>query len=527
MWVTLIVFWLFCLLLAGGALGRTAGHFGYPLDDTYIHMAIGKHFALDGTWGVTPGSFSSTTSSPLWTLLIGVGYRLFGVTEWLPGALGLISGSFTIILLFGLLKTVRINLRLAIFLVSIVMFTPLPVLALSGMEHTLHALLTIWLLFSAVPLIETGEFDRRQIGLLMVLAGLLTMTRYEGLFLVFAVGLVLFVFKRFVAAFLIGGAGLLPVVVYGLFSMWQGWYFLPNSILLKSGFGDASGHGWIGRLFHIPITLHVAPHMLILLLSCLGVYLWCEERKLVGRRERLLVALYVIITLLHLQFASIGWFYRYEAYLVLTGLVVLVELTNLLMSSSPAAGQGKQPVKSVAVALLGLLVLLPLAWRTGKAFVDYPLAVMNIYEQQYQMGLFVKQNYAGKTVAANDIGAISFLADVTVLDLFGLGSLDVAEAKLDGRFDQSMIDELVQHYNADIAVIYNSWFDGMIPGSWIEVGQWQILDNVICSSDTVSFYAPSLDHQPAITTQLQDFSTQLPAGVVQRGPYRNLSTTTR
>ena len=36
----------------------------YPLDDTYIHMAIAKNFADFNCWGIDKYKFSSTTSSP-------------------------------------------------------------------------------------------------------------------------------------------------------------------------------------------------------------------------------------------------------------------------------------------------------------------------------------------------------------------------------------------------------------------------------------------------------------------------------
>jgi hypothetical protein len=520
MWLALLLFWLFSLVLWGAAIGQTAGSFGYPLDDTYIHMAIGKHFALNGIWGISSSGFSSSTSSPLWTLLIGLGYRLFGVNAWLPAVLGLLSGSFTIILLFALLKQIRDSLRLTLFLVGILLFAPLPILALSGMEHTLHALLTVWLLYTVLPLADDGEVPPQQVALMLILAGLLTMTRYEGLFLIFAVSLLLLFLKRFVLAVLVGAAGFLPVLVYGLYSVRQGWYFLPNSILLKGKIPDPSMQGVLGLLFQIPSALSKAPHISLLLVACLVVYLWGEERKLVGRRERVLIALFAVITFLHLQFASLGWFYRYEAYLVLTGSVILADLMNLLMSSSPQNVQGRGPVSYVAVAILGFLVILPLAVRTGFAFRDYPLAVMNIHEQQVQIGLFVKQNYTGKSIAANDIGAISYLADVALLDLFGLGSLDVAEAKRDDVFDREKIDELVQHHEVDLVVIYNSWFEDKIPASWVEIGQWQISNNVISSSDTVSFYAPTPAQQSTIIGQLQDFSSQLPADVAQFGLYQ-------
>ena len=35
-------------------LRKTNGVFCYPLDDTFIHMAVAKNMALYGNWGINP-----------------------------------------------------------------------------------------------------------------------------------------------------------------------------------------------------------------------------------------------------------------------------------------------------------------------------------------------------------------------------------------------------------------------------------------------------------------------------------------
>ncbi len=46
------------------------------------------------------------------------------------------------------------------------------------------------------------------------------------------------------------------------------------------------------------------------------------------------------------------------------------------------------------------------------------------------MGLFLNEYYNEDCIAANDIGAINYLADVKCIDLKGLGSKDIAPFKL-------------------------------------------------------------------------------------------------
>ncbi len=64
---------LFCLLIAGvylATLRQTDGTFVYPLDDSYIHLALARTLSLDHVWGIDATQFASASSLPGWTLLI-------------------------------------------------------------------------------------------------------------------------------------------------------------------------------------------------------------------------------------------------------------------------------------------------------------------------------------------------------------------------------------------------------------------------------------------------------------------------
>jgi hypothetical protein len=59
----------------------------------------------------------------------------------------------------------------------------------------------------------------------------------------------------------------------------------------------------------------------------------------------------------------------------------------------------------------------------------------------------------------------------------------------------------------------------LIPPEWAMIGQWRIPHNVVCASDTVSFYAVQPAAEAALRENLTSFSSRLPADVVQRGSY--------
>ena len=58
--------------------------FCYPLDDTYIHMALARQLATSGTWGLEPGVPVFASSSPLWTVILAMVFKIFGARDWIP-----------------------------------------------------------------------------------------------------------------------------------------------------------------------------------------------------------------------------------------------------------------------------------------------------------------------------------------------------------------------------------------------------------------------------------------------------------
>src|SRR3990172_5294899 len=49
---------------------------GFPLDDAWIHQTYARNLGLQGEWAYLPGVPSAGSTSPLWTALLALGYRL-------------------------------------------------------------------------------------------------------------------------------------------------------------------------------------------------------------------------------------------------------------------------------------------------------------------------------------------------------------------------------------------------------------------------------------------------------------------
>lgn len=49
---------------------------GFPLDDTWIHLTYARNFAEHGEWAYRLGERSAGSTSPLWTVLLAIGFLL-------------------------------------------------------------------------------------------------------------------------------------------------------------------------------------------------------------------------------------------------------------------------------------------------------------------------------------------------------------------------------------------------------------------------------------------------------------------
>lgn len=511
-----------CLALS---LGQNQGHLVYALDDPYIHMAIAKNFVKHGIWGVTAHGFTSSASSLLWPLLLSVVYFLFGVNEWFPFILNIIFAAAVCLLSYFIFRRCKIPDHIILAgLTAIIFFTSLPSLTFCGQEHILHLLITIIFVYLSAEILAEGKFNDRKYLLVLMLSPLLTMSRYEGIFLILIVAGLFIAQRDFLRALFLTASGLLPLFVYGLFSVTQGWYFFPNSVLLKGNVPVISSISGILEFFSVFLNnFCMAPHVFVLVIGALVVYIARANRqKGFWENRQLMIFLFVASVFLHMQFARIGGFYRYEAYLVGLGIFILtILLYEYFSATDKARSWYRWDPAGTAWLLLCCILAVPLIRQGLVAVVKIPAATHNIYEQQYQVGLFVKRFYPGKAIVLNDIGAVNYLADIDLLDLWGLGTIETTRLKVQNKFTAENIEDLVKGKKADIAIIYDDWFyryDKMLT-DWIKIGRWIIPNNVICGSDTVSFYAVNPREKDNLIKNLKTFSSCLPKDVIQLGEY--------
>ncbi|HVZ38932.1 MAG TPA: hypothetical protein VHI13_06625 [Candidatus Kapabacteria bacterium] len=514
------------------------GTFVYAMDDAYIHMAVARNLVRHGVWGVAPYEFSSCTSSILWPLMLASSYSVTGVNEFAPFVLNLLAATALVVYVSALLKRHGIGPRAnALVLAALIALTPLVTLIFCGMEHVLHTFLALMFASSAARLLASGNepsdtvndpydavthdrrTERRYFIRLMVLAPLVTAVRFEGMFMLAVVVLLLAIKRRYRHAMILGMVGLTPVLIFAAVSVGAGWYPLPNSVLIKGNRPDLASAAGIMRImggdgYH---QLIAAPHIVMLVIAAMVLVLvrcW-RDGTIWGERTMVLV-IFLGTCLLHMEFARTGWFFRYEAYIVALGLVSLAIAGGEHIGSLVVRARSR--AQMVTASGLVLLLALPGIERGTDAVTQIPDATTSTYELHRTMGRFLAAYYEGSTVVAHDIGAISYYADVRLLDLAGLASLEVVNAKRKNIFTNRWVADFAHRRHAAIAVAFPGAFEhwGNLPKEWIPVREWRgSVMNPIYGTTYIRFYAVDSSEAGHLAACLDAFSASVPASVIQ------------
>jgi hypothetical protein len=493
----------------------TQGRQYYLLDDTYIHLAIAKNLLLHGVYGISPKEPATASSSIVWPLLLVAVGKVFGLKLMLPLILNIIS-AFVLLAVAQLMlysNGVTSGAWQTVTLVLIVLAFPLVTMTLDGMEHVLFGLAFILFLWAATHALAAAPFGSPwRVSPLLLSAFLLTSCRYEGVFAIFVTCLLL-ARRSIVHSITTALVGFLPILLFGLFSRGNGGMWVPNSLVMKTLDHSSIFH----KLLIVPHQLssryvcEIGMTGLVLTLFCLAVFGWSRGLSNI-RRNMLLI--FLGTCLLHIQFARLQTATpRYESYFTGAGILV----GSLGFYDLRRANQCSKRLL-FSLRIMAAVALLPLILYRG---IWWEIVCVNgatsIYRQQYQAAQFFSRYYRGQPIVANDVGAVSFFADVHCLDLWGLGSNEVAQRRANGTFTTVAVREMALRRNVDVGFLYSTAFTGTesLPKDWIEVATWTIPTahgNTTWSS-TISFYATSPNGVGKLLRNLQDYQGALPPNV--------------
>ncbi len=520
--IALSCLWISVVVVFAAILAINSGLMIYTLDDPYIHLAISRNLNEYSVFGITRYEFSSSSSSLIWNLILSATFVLVGISDAIPLILNIIIASIAVVTCYSLLKHMDMSSRyITVVLLSFVFFTSLPSLVFTGMEHTLHILFSMMFVIISSRILSHEESNSKQLLSLLVTLFFASAVRIETVFLALPVIFLFLMRRRWVHALAILVIAALPWLLYGIISIQNGWLILSNSLLVKSV--DAMNEGF--RYFFVRGigALAVSPHLLALLIASV---------KLTNARElgfwhinNVLRLIYIPSCLLQLQLGRIGWFFRYEAYLVALGVIIIsiqgrqflseLDLTSIRM---PIIGTGLERNRLYGLGFV-ILFIAPLVGRGVLALCWTPIASNNIYEQQYQMGLFLNRFYTGETVMINDIGCINYLSDIVCVDKWGIGTLEIGQALLNGSMSPSILRTVATERGVKVAIIYA---DNLVPEEWEAVGSWTIRDNIVVHDSTVTFFVVMPSERDRLIDNLILFSQDLAEDVIESGLYTTL-----
>ncbi len=452
-WIDLI---LLLAALALVALYTVSAGGGFPLDDSWIHQTYARNLALTGQWAFVPNVPSAASTSPLYTVMLALGYALgvpfalwthgigalaLGGTAVIGRWMGMRAGAMFIPGMKGIGTLSGLTLVLAWHLIWS---------GASGMETAIFCLLILgctayvwrWI-DSARPLFGLVIIDGALFG---VLAGLLTLARPEGALLVALIGAAMLIARpnlTWRGVILWGAAGgvgfLITLAPYLAFNLSMTGGLLPNTAAAKQAWAApllAMDYTW--RLQFLIEPLFAGGQ--ILLLPGLLVY---TVIAFTSRRTAALWLLPVIWTLalIALYAARLPLPFQHGRY------IIPALPTWIIAGVIGSAWLYQRALRS----LIGRVLARTLAGSTAALFVTFAFTLgLSAYRQDVAIidqemvtaARWVRDHLApDDLLAVHDIGALGYFAPRPILDIAGLVTPEVIPILFDGDAVWALMEE--------------------------------------------------------------------------------------
>lgn len=229
------------LILGRHLLQDTGGAFSLPRDEAFLQLSTAKTLAFRRIWGIGPYDFAPASPSLLYPLALAVTFFICGAYL---AVVPIFNTAVAIILLAAvhrwLTKRGVTPASRLLILLAVIILAPLPLMVIYGMESTLLLLFAFLFLSSLSDEWGLPEFSRRT----MIYGALMVASRYDGILLVTGVCLLLLWRRKWLTAFELALWCLLPVLVFGIISMFKGSYFLPNVFMVQPA-GSLLSYDWL------------------------------------------------------------------------------------------------------------------------------------------------------------------------------------------------------------------------------------------------------------------------------------------
>jgi len=515
--IAIAVFLLPIIIIEIPILQFTHGDFAYPIDDTCIHLAIAKNLAFHQVWGVSPVEFTSAASSIVYPSLLAIIVKIFGAHLIIPFLVNFVIAIVLLVVIQKWLAQQGLTpIAQLCVLLAVILLTPLPVIVICGMEHTLHFLFTFLFVTRFCEELErldgfTGK-DASLHWTVYLYGALMVSTRYEGLPLLAFASLALIIRRRLFLGLQLGIYAVIPIVIFGVYSIIHGNFFFPNSVLLKSGAPPLTFDGLYKfftnelfyKLFYSVVGYNtIATQRLLFLLPLAFLFFYKKMEDHAAYKYMMLLLTALVFT--HLALTGYAVFPRYEAYII--GCVVAV--LGMLMAKYGRDLFSRRPRLAFWMTCATCLFLtFPLILRSNNAFGQIHGGSIGTYMVQYQTGRFLHNYYHDETVLVEALGGISYYSDGKKLDVIGLGDVDVARSMRGNYYSVDFLDTLSRRDNVKLAVASEYSTPPQLLQRWKKIATWQIPMHL--GGYYVSFYAVDESIAPGLKKNLVEYEKSLP-----------------
>jgi hypothetical protein len=413
---------------------------GFPLDDAWIHLTYARNLAQHGEWAFQLGQHSAGSTSPLWTVLLSVGF-LIGLA---PYVWTFLLGWATLTLL-GVFaeKLARINVAsykspipwVGLFFVFAWHLTWA---AVSGMETLLHGLI----IFAVLGALMSGSRQYLALGLL---AGLSIWVRPDGLTLL---GPLLFVALLSEKSWYLRGEALWRILLgfsllffpYLLFNLALSGNPMPNTFYAKQAEYEAY---WLSKSFTDRVSNYLWPILASPFLFLIPSTIWWLVKSIRNRNWAALASLIWFLGYIGIYFTRLPA-YQHGRYIIpafpimyLWGVLGFLDMTYSSLISKRFATLWQ-------MTLTVLIIAFEFIGARQNAY-----DVFWIESEMVTTAKWIQQNVPSNArLAVHDIGALGFYVQNPLVDMAGLITPEVVpfirnEKRLAEYLDAKSVDYLV------------------------------------------------------------------------------------
>lgn len=423
-----------------------AGGWGFPLDDSWIHQTYARNLAQNGEWAFLPGEPSAASTSPLYTVVLAIGYVLnipFTVWAHVVGTLALAS---TAMLGARLTEMIFPESERGGWWVGLALLVTWHLIwaAASGMETMIFGALTLLLIYLAWRELDETRADNLSAlllrgGLFGIATALTALARPEGVLLGGVAALLMLIVRP--------QGSLKNVVIYGVgaavgFAIMLSPYLWLNlqltaGVLPNTANAKFEQHAIIIEAMSYPeryghLFIEIFKGGQILLLPCLIAYI-----VFVVRQENRLRGLYLLLPLfwalghIAVYAAQLPAWYQHGRYVLPTlPAFVTMGMIGLLYVQYHVPKRGKRSLQAVlarsSAMALALAAGLAFAVFVFQGMLAYRTGVQIINTEMVAAAEYIDNNIpVDELMAIHDIGAVGFFTPRPMIDIAGLVSPEI------------------------------------------------------------------------------------------------------